>query len=139
MKSAKVRFWIEVLALVGAIACCVALFIAAAGMGTKVRAKSEEPQAPVQSSAVPQQTYDGVITDTHCGAKHSTAIADNAADCTRVCVHAGERFALVDGEKMWVLQGDPAALKHAAGERVKITGTLSGNTISVTSVRAPVS
>jgi len=86
---------------------------------------------------VQPQTYDGVITDTHCEAKHSAPLAESAAECTRVCVHSGERFALVDGDKLYVLEGEPVALKRAAGERVRIAGTLNGNTISVTSVGAP--
>lgn len=75
-----------------------------------------------------------MITDTHCGAKHSAAIGLAAADCTRVCIHAGEEFALVDGDKVYALTGDRDALKRVAGERVKVVGTISGNTIAVSSV-----
>jgi hypothetical protein len=63
----------------------------------------------------------------------------SAADCTRACVHSGERFALVDGEKTYILEGDEAALKRMAGQRVKIVGTLNGGTISVSSVATPAS
>jgi hypothetical protein len=35
-----------------------------------------------------------------------------------------------------MLQGEPEVLKRAAGERVTILGTLTGKTISVTSVRS---
>jgi hypothetical protein len=38
-------------------------------------------------------------------------------------VHSGERFALIDGEKAYVLEGESARLKRLAGERVKIAGT----------------
>jgi hypothetical protein len=86
------------------------------------------------SSAMPTQSYEGMITDTRCGAKHSTAIGLAAADCTRVCIHAGEEFALVDGDKVYVLSGDRDALKPVAGQRVRVLGTLNGNTISVSSV-----
>jgi hypothetical protein len=54
-------------------------------------------------------------------------------------VHSGESFALVDGDKTYALKGEDAALKRAAGERVKILGTLTDNTISVASVLAPAS
>jgi hypothetical protein len=80
------------------------------------------------------ESYEGVITDTHCGAKHSAAIGMAAADCTRACVHGGEQFALVDGETVYLLEGGMEALKRVAGQRVRIVGTINGNTISVASV-----
>jgi hypothetical protein len=77
-----------------------------------------------------------MITDAHCGAKHSAVVGKSAADCTRLCVHSGEQFALVDGEKMYVLQGQPEALKRVAGQRVEVVGSLNGNVISVVSIPA---
>jgi hypothetical protein len=144
LKAIKVRFWIEMLALSSAIAFSAALFIATMGAATDAGAREPEAAQPAQSSAAETQTaetqtYEGVITDTRCGAKHSAAIGETAPDCTRLCVHAGGRFALVDGDKTYVLEGEPSTLKRAAGERVKVTGTLNGDTISVTSVAAPAS
>ena len=86
------------------------------------------------SPAIPSQTYEGVITDTHCGAKHSAAIGATATDCTIRCVRAGEQFVLVDSETIYLLEGDLGALKRVAGQRVRIVGTLNGKTISVTAV-----
>jgi hypothetical protein len=143
MKRAKIGFWIGNLALAGAVVYALALSIAtpgaAAGGGSKETQSNSAAQSspPAQAVEAQPQTYDGVITDTHCGAKHSAPLAETAAECTRVCVHSGDRFALVDGDKMYVLEGEPAALKRAAGERVRIAGTLNGNTISVTSVGTP--
>jgi len=142
MKTINIRYWIGTLALAGAVAYALALFIAtpaAAGGGSKETQSNSAAQSspPAQSMEAQPQTYDGVITDTHCEARHSAPLAETAAECTRVCVHSGERFALVDGDKMYVLEGEPVALKRAAGERVRIAGTLNGNTISVTSVGAP--
>jgi hypothetical protein len=148
MNAMKVRFWVEMFAVMSLIACALALVIATVG-GTAGAAAdapesafAAEPKqsssiSPVQPQNVQPQNYDGVITDTRCGAKHSAAIGQSAADCTRACVHGGEKFALVDGDKMYALEGELAGLKHSAGERVRIVGTLSGNTISVASVRAP--
>ena len=164
MRKMGVRVWIQTLAIVCAATCAIALLIAT--LGGAAGAAVEHPEsgqfvqpaqsaaqstagqssssqtssnqrAASQSGAVQLQTYEGVVTDTHCGAKHSAAIAETAADCTRVCVHAGDHFALVDGEKMYVLEGERDALKRAAGERVKVIGTQNGNTISVVSVRSP--
>lgn len=88
------------------------------------------------SSAIQTQSYEGMITDTHCGAKHSAAIGMGAADCARVCVHGGEQFALVDGDSVYVLEGHLEGLKRMAGQRARIVGILNGNKISVSGVAA---
>jgi hypothetical protein len=75
-----------------------------------------------------------MITDTQCGAKHPAAIGKMAADCTLACVRGGEQFALVDGDTIYLLEGDRIALKRGAGRRVRIVGTLNGRKISVISV-----
>jgi hypothetical protein len=142
MKTMKVHVWIGTLALAGAVCYASALFVTtppAAGGASKAQQSSTAPQSSPAAPSVAEQSqiYDGVITDTQCGARHSAPLAETAAECTRVCVHSGDRFALVDGDKMYVLEGEPLALKRAAGERVRIAGTLNGNTISVTSVGAP--
>ncbi|GEM_PF-995834 len=97
---------------------------------TTQKAEANQPAADLQT-----QTYEGVISDSHCGAKHSSEINKSAADCTRVCVHAGEQFVLIDGEAVYTLDGDPLALKRAAGERVKIIGTLSGARLSINTMQ----
>ena len=137
MKNAHLRPWILVAALCTGIVCVLAYSLTRPEPVTTVAAA--EPASGVQSSGLPVQTYEGIITDTRCGAKHSATVGMSAADCTRACVHSGESFALVDGETAYRLKGDQAALKRAAGERVKVVGTLDGNTISVASVVAPAS
>jgi hypothetical protein len=133
--STRARFWIETIALVSAIACVLALVIATLGAAMAGAASGEqEPGQPRPSSAIPPQIYEGIITDAHCGAKHSAAIGRTAADCTIVCVRGGEQFALVDGERSYLLEGDLAALKQVAGQRVRLIGALNGRKISVTSV-----
>ncbi len=108
-----------------AIACVWAVVIATLGA-----------VAIAEQSVQPQQTYEGVVTDTHCGAKHSAAIGKTAADCARACVHSGEQFALVDSDKIYRLEGDQMLLKRLAGQRVRIVGTLNGDRLTVTSVAA---
>jgi hypothetical protein len=157
MKPVKLRLWVELVAAISGIACVVAIFFATVGAATgdasddslagSPPASAAQPvqtaQEAIPAAAVgetpsaPSQTYEGVVADTHCGAKHSPAINEGAADCTRACVHAGQHFALVDGDKVYVLEGQPDLLKRAAGVRVTITGTLNNNTISVASVRLP--
>jgi hypothetical protein len=126
----------EILFVLAGIACVLAVFFTTVS-ATNGRFESTEPSSSQQEPAPVDQTYEGVVTDTHCGAKHTPAIPESAGDCTRACVHSGEHFALVNGDKLYVLEGENQLLNHAAGERVTVTGTLNGNTISVTSVRLP--
>jgi hypothetical protein len=158
MKPVKLRLWVELVAAISGIACVLAIFFATVGAATGDAADDSPAASPPASAAqpvqiahaqpisaaavaetpnAPLQTYEGVVADTHCGAKHSPKIDENAADCTRACVHAGQHFALVDGDKVYVLEGQEDLLKRAAGVRVTITGALSNNTISVASVRLP--
>lgn len=130
----KVRFWIETIALTAAGACALALVIAA--LGAVAGAAASEPESGHASppSTIRLRTYEGIVTDTQCGAKHSAAIGKMASDCTLVCVREGEQFVLVDGDTIYLLVGDPVLLKQVAGQRVRISGTLTGKKISVTSV-----
>jgi hypothetical protein len=144
------RFWIEILALSSGVACALALLLATFGAATAAEDTSPPDQASVTHAAAAQpnstaaaqpnppqeQTYEGMITDTHCGAKHEAAIGKTASDCTRACVHGGAQFALVNGDKIYILSGDLARLKLSAGQRSKIVGTLNGDTIAVSSITA---
>jgi hypothetical protein len=101
------------------------------GSGSEAAVGVESRQGGAASG--PQQTYEGMITDTHCGAKHDPSIARSATDCVRACVHGGAQFALVFGDRTYILRGDPAVFKRLAGERARVAGTLNGNTITVSS------
>jgi uncharacterized low-complexity protein len=134
MRKHKLSPWLDTSVVLAGVACVLAVFF------TTVSAKNDQsgsgdPSGSPQEQAAATQTYEGVVTDTHCGAKHTPAIPESAGDCTRACVHSGEHFALVNGDKLYVLEGENQLLNHAAGERVTITGTLNGNIISVSSVR----
>jgi hypothetical protein len=85
------------------------------------------------------QTFTGKVSDAMCGAKHTEAgIAP--ADCVRACIQKGAKYALVVGDKVYTLStSDQAALDELnklAWEQAKVTGTASGDTISVKSVAA---
>jgi|SRR5579872_314870 len=134
MRKIRVRWWAEIFLLVCALACAMALLFASRSEAAGPAPRSSEQTETVHASTAPIEKFDGMVTDTRCGAKHSSKVGLSAADCTRACVHAGEHFALVDGEKSYILIGDSAALKRLAGSRVKVAGTLNGNTIAVVSV-----
>jgi hypothetical protein len=87
--------------------------------------------------AAGKQTFTGEVGDAMCGRKH---MEGTAADCTRTCVGKGSKFALVVGEKIYILDTtDKAALAtldKQAGKNATVTGTLDGDTITVSSVAA---
>ncbi len=82
------------------------------------------------------QTFSGVVSDTMCGAKHM--MEGSAADCAHACASKGSKYALVVGDKVYTLDtSDQKAvdqLYKLAGEKAKVTGTLNGDTIQVSSV-----
>jgi hypothetical protein len=93
--------------------------------------------AAITAYAAKAETFTGEVSDAMCGAKH--AIADKAA-CTRACVKKGSNYALVVGDKVYTLQSSDTATKDKldklAGEKAKVTGTASGDTIQVSKVMA---
>jgi hypothetical protein len=82
------------------------------------------------------QTFSGVLTDAHCGARHPSKSHLSAGDCVRMCLKQGFAWALMDGERIYTLKGDSPVLDRLAGERVSVSGTLEGNTIHVQSVES---
>src|SRR6266478_5814135 len=48
----------------------------------------------------------GVIGDAICGRKHAMG-GKSDAECTRECVRRGSQYALIVGEKVYVLEGGP--------------------------------
>jgi len=130
-----IRPWFGIVTLSIVVGLALALVILAPGT-VLGGAETSPPTQASEPSAGPgrQQTYEGMVTDSRCWAKHQSSIGKTATDCTRACVHAGSQFALVDGDNTYLLEGHPLELKRAAGLRSTITGTLRGNTIMVSSV-----
>jgi hypothetical protein len=85
------------------------------------------------------QTFMGKVSDAMCGAKHTEGSLAPAA-CVRDCVQKGAKFALVVGDKVYTLNTSDKAtldeLNKLAWEPARVTGTASGDTISVKSVTA---
>src|ERR1700682_1014255 len=85
-----------------------------------------------------EQTWTGKISDSMCGAKHNTSAEHGAKkmsdrDCTLACVkdHSA-KYVFVSGGKVYnVANQDFAALQVRAGHTVKLTGDMSGDTITV--------
>jgi hypothetical protein len=128
----RALFWIRTIALVSAIACGLAFAMAI--LGTLAGAAAGEAEQSQMRPLSATRTYEGMVTDARCGAKHPAAMGRMAANCTVICVRAGEQFVLVDGNTTYVLEGDAVTLKRVAGQRVRIAGKLNGRSILVTSV-----
>ena|ERR1700730_1473363 len=85
------------------------------------------------------QTFTGKVSDAMCGAKHTEGSLAPAA-CVRACVQKGAKYALVVGDKVYTLSTSDQAtldeLNKLGWEQAKVTGTASGDTISVKSLTA---
>lgn len=128
------RFWIEILALGTTVALALALLFATLGAAAGAAAgehESAQTNPPVPMAA--QGHFQGMVTCSRCGAKHSASLDRSASVCVRVCVHGGATFALVDDDSTYLLDGDLDVLKKLAGQRARVTGTRAGQTIKVTS------
>ena len=79
-----------------------------------------------------QSTLTGKVTDVACGAEHKMKNM-SAADCARACAKKSG-WALVVGDKVYKLQGHAEDFDKYAAENVTVKGTLSGDTMMVTSV-----
>lgn len=136
------QIWIESVALGTATACALALLIAVLASGTAaVTGRGGSGQANESGSvqanetgSVQPRTYEGMVTCTRCGAKHSAKLARTATNCTLTCVHEGAKFALVDGDKLYPLDGDLNILKRLAGQRARVVGVMRGDAITVSSI-----
>ena len=92
------------------------------------------------NSAAAQQTWTGQIGDSTCGAKHKPMHNMKMTDreCTEMCVKSGGKFVFIMGDKVFQIadQGDKALATHA-GHTVLLTGTLKGDTITVSKIDMP--
>lgn len=128
MKTKQV--WVEIVMLGTAVALALALLFSTLGAAAWV-AVGQTAQA---SPAIGSQSFEGMITCSRCGARHQPALDRPATTCVRICVHEGAAFALIHGESIYLLDGDLASLKRLAGQRARIVGTRTGNTIKVASI-----
>jgi len=81
------------------------------------------------------KSWTGVISDSTCGLKHATA-SDDAAACVAKCISGGGKYVLVSGGKLYQLNPQDKIGSSLAGREAKVTGILSGDTITVSSATA---
>jgi hypothetical protein len=94
------------------------------------------PDSSSQSQDASPITVSGVISDSHCGAKHATESGNVPAQCTRVCARRGAKYVVVNGDTTYVLVGSVTTFDAFAGQRAQVNGTLAGDILKVTSIRA---
>jgi hypothetical protein len=88
-----------------------------------------------------QGTWTGTISDSACGLSHAK-MTDNGKkgtdkQCTQECVMHGAKYVFVNSGKVLMIKNqDLAALKQYAGDRVTVTGDLSGDTITIANITA---
>jgi len=85
-------------------------------------------------------TWTGQISDSACGMSHAKMMTEHKAlktdrDCTLACIAAGGKYVLVSDGKVYNISNQKlAALKQRAGSTVTVTGTMKGDTITVSKI-----
>jgi hypothetical protein len=78
-------------------------------------------------------TVNGYVSDSKCGVKGANA---KAAECTKKCIKEGAKMVVVtDGDQKVLTVDNPDALTGHEGHHVAVTGTVSGESIHVDSVK----
>ncbi len=88
--------------------------------------------AKAAKAATAEKTYYVTVSDSKCGLKHAVA-SDEAAKCVAGCVQGGSKYVAVYRGKVYQLTPQDK-FADFAGKRAKVTGTRSGDTITVASV-----
>ena len=107
-----------------------ALFTLSLTTGTAQNSNSSKAQT--ETSVI------GYISDSMCGLKHMSGMGDDKS-CTLTCVKGGSQFVLADRDHKKVYKLDKTGQDKArefAGQKVKVTGRVTGRTIRVTSIEA---
>lgn len=86
-------------------------------------------------AAAAPKSFTGVITDEMCGNDHKMMNVSPDSKCVADCVKAGSKYVLLSETKIYKLSDQTAPAKFP-GQKVKVTGTLAGDTITVKSVEA---
>jgi hypothetical protein len=88
---------------------------------------------PKQSEHVDLVTFNGMITDSVCGARHTRYRNLSSSQCAATCIRHGAQYVLVDGDHRYALTGNKESLQKLVGTRANVTGTRDGDMIIVSS------
>jgi hypothetical protein len=91
-----------------------------------------------------EMTWTGQISDSMCGGSHAKMMGAHpdakmtAHDCTNACVKAGAKYVFISNGKTYnIANQDDADLQVHAGHTVMLTGSMDGDTITVTKIVMP--
>jgi hypothetical protein len=119
-------------------ALAFALIIAGASVALASHQNNDDSAAGNEVQNIPAtpppatiKTFTGMITDSHCGARHMRKSNMTSAECARACYRKGASYMLIQGDREYVLIGGEEELNKLVGERAKVTGDLDGDTIVV--------
>lgn len=113
------------IAILAALSLTTASAFGSTGVAQKTKAKTTAAK-----------TVFGYISDSSCGLQHMAGMDEK--ECTLMCVKNG-KFVLADRDHKVVYQLDRAGQEKArefAGQKVKITGRVTGNIIRITAIEA---
>ena len=135
------RTWFSLLSfcVLTALGAALALAVVIAGASVALASHQEAAQEAQDVSAAtpaPQvgaATFTGMITDSHCGARHMRKSNMTSAECARACYRKGASYVLIDGSRRYTLIGGEESVGKLVGERAKITGSLQDDAIVVDS------
>lgn len=128
---ALIRFCVTP-ALAVALGC--AILFTSAVVALAIVGAGEPAEAATQQTHKPgERIFDGLITDDRCGARHAMDSGMSPTECTRMCVRNGSSYILIEGNRRYALAGNERTLEGLAGQRAKVTGTLTEKTIQVVS------
>ena len=87
------------------------------------------------------KTMTGDISDSMCGASHAKMTSTHKgltdADCTKACIKAGAKYVFVSDGKVYSISNQSRAeLAQYAGEKVRLTGDVNGDTVAVSKIAA---
>ena len=83
--------------------------------------------------AADSSTVNGWVSDSNCGAKGAAAGHDA---CVAKCIGKGAKMVVVtDADKKVLMVDNPDALKGHEGHHVAVTGTVTGDSIHVDSMK----
>lgn len=132
------RTWFSLLSFCVLTTLGAALAFALIIAGGSVALASHQGAVAEQAQDLPQETaphhgtsFTGLITDSHCGARHMRKSNLTSTECARACYRKGASYVLVDGNRRYTLIGGEDAISKLVGERVRVTGNLQGDAILV--------
>jgi hypothetical protein len=87
----------------------------------------------IATAADKPETVNGYVSDSMCGAKGASG---SHAECMNKCLAKGAKAVIVtDGDQKVIAVDNPDALKGHEGHHVAATGTVTGNSIHVDSLK----